>query len=67
MNTDTTRADWLVDEIASFRESAANYAALSLLGDGALAADHAKRAGIFAARADEAQGDLDDLIAEVAA
>ena len=67
MTTTETRADWLVDEIASFRESAVNYAALSALSSGPLAADHAKRAGIFAARADEAQGDLDDLIGQVAA
>ena len=67
MTTTSIRADWLADEVASFRESAVNYAALSALSSGPLAADHAKRAGIFSARADEAQGDLDDLIAQVAA
>ena len=60
MSTENTEAvDALTARVPWLRDTAADYRLL--------AADYAKRAGIFSARADEAQQDLDDLLAQVQA
>lgn len=69
----TEAVDALTDRVSELRAFAALYDDLTVKyatlasTEARLAADYAKRSAIHSARADEAQGDLDDLIAQVAA